>query len=65
MDQNSIYGFLSKHENFAAHFNPFRGTPVCRGTQFGKPWSIPRVGKVFNERATCENSKLPDSHKLR
>ena len=34
MDQDSIYGFLSKHENFAAHFNPFHGT------QFGKPWSI-------------------------
>ena len=31
MDQDSIYGFLSKHENFAAHFNPFHGT------QFGKP----------------------------
>ena len=24
---------MSKHENFAAHFNPFHGT------QFGKPWS--------------------------
>ena len=26
-----LYGFLSKHKNFAAHFNPFYGT------QFGKP----------------------------
>ena len=23
---------------------------------------ITGVGKVFNERATCENSKLPESH---
>ena len=32
--------FCQKHENFAARFNPFHGTPVCRGTQFGKPCSI-------------------------
>ena len=24
----------------------------------------PGVGKVFNERAACENSKLPESHKF-
>jgi len=29
---------LSKHETFAAHFNLFRGTLMCRGTQFGKSW---------------------------
>ena len=34
MDQDSIHGFLSKHENFAAHFNPFHGTPMCRAHSF-------------------------------
>jgi len=27
---------LSKHKTFVAHFSLFSGTPVCRGTQFGK-----------------------------
>jgi len=30
---------LSKHKTFAAHFSLFSGTPVCRGTKFGKHWS--------------------------
>ena len=37
MDQDSIYGFLSKRENFAVYFNSFHGTPASQGTQFGKP----------------------------
>jgi len=31
--------FLSKIETFAAHFSLFRGTLVCCGAEFGKPWS--------------------------
>ena len=65
MDQNSIYGFLSKHENFAAHFNPFHGTPVCRGTQFGKPchrgYSAQRDPYPQNRVPTFQNQEYKDS----
>ena len=37
--------FLSKHQNFMAHFNPFHGT--CCGTQFGKPCSINVIKQVY------------------
>jgi len=36
-DQKDLqHKVLSKHETFASHFSLFSGTPVCRGTQFGK-----------------------------
>ena len=37
MDQDSIYGFLSKHENFAAHFNPFHGTQCAAAHSLENP----------------------------
>jgi len=39
-DQKDLqHKVLSKNKTFAAHFSFFRGTPVCRRTQFGKHWS--------------------------
>jgi len=38
---------LSKHKTFAAHFSFFNGTPVCRGTQFGKHWQCIEISLPY------------------
>ena len=48
MGRPRLYGFLSKHKNFAAQLNPFHGT------QFGKPWSMACGAEMITERISAK-----------
>ena len=56
--------YLSKYrEKLETRYKQRFSNHVCRARYHILSY-ISGMGKVFNERATCENSKLSESHKF-